>query len=90
LQTIEGNTLVPLVMMGAVNLNPLAVNVALLFGTELLGVVGRVLAVPAVAILQVLVMRVLAPRARHAAGSDGPTAAPRMSPPATDDHGQST
>lgn len=69
LQEIEGNTLVPIVMMGTVDLNPLVVIVAVLFGSELLGIVGGVLAVPAAAVLQVVIVRVLAPLARHAAGT---------------------
>lgn len=68
IQEIEGNTLVPVVMMRTVKLNPLTVVVAVLLGTEVLGIVGGVLAVPAAAIVEVLVLRVLAPVARqHAA-----------------------
>jgi predicted PurR-regulated permease PerM len=67
LQQVEGNTLVPIVMMNAVNLNPLTVVVAVLLGSEVLGLAGAVLAVPAAAVLQVLIVRVLAPVARHAA-----------------------
>lgn len=66
IQQIEGNTLVPLVMERVVKLNPLTVLVAVLFGTALLGIVGAVLAVPAAAVLQVLVTHVLAPAARRA------------------------
>lgn len=66
IQQIEGNTLVPLVMNRVVQLNPLTVTVAILLGSALLGVVGSLLAVPAAAIMQVLVARVLAPAARRA------------------------
>jgi predicted PurR-regulated permease PerM len=81
LQQIEGNTLVPIVMMNAVNLNPLTVIVAVLLGSEMLGLAGGVLAVPAAAVLQVLIVRVLAPVARHAAQRaasppDAPTTPP--------------
>jgi predicted PurR-regulated permease PerM len=69
LQTIEGNTLTPLIMMGAVDINPLLAIVAVLFGSALLGIAGAVLAVPAVAILQVLVVQVFAPIARRAAAN---------------------
>lgn len=69
LQTIEGNTLTPLIMMGAVDINPLLAIVAVLFGSALLGIAGAVLAVPVVAILQVLVVRVFAPIARRAAAT---------------------
>jgi predicted PurR-regulated permease PerM len=70
IQQIEGNTLVPLVMQRAVGLNPLAVIVALLLGGALLGVLGAVLAVPAAAAVQVLVLRVLAPLARRASAAE--------------------
>jgi len=66
IQQIEGNTLVPLVMNRVVQLNPLTVTVAILLGSALLGVVGALLAVPAAAVIQVLVLRVLAPAARRA------------------------
>ncbi len=66
IQQIEGNTLVPLVMNRVVELNPLTVTVAILLGSALLGVVGALLAVPAAAVVQVLVLRVLAPAARRA------------------------
>ncbi len=71
IQQIEGNTLVPLVMNRVVQLNPLTVIVAILLGSALLGVVGAVLAVPAAAVLQVLVLRVLAPAARRASARGG-------------------
>jgi predicted PurR-regulated permease PerM len=69
LQTIEGNTLAPLIMMDTVNINPLLAIVAVLLGSALLGVAGAVLGVPAAAILQVLVVRVLAPITRRAAAN---------------------
>jgi predicted PurR-regulated permease PerM len=69
LQTIEGNTLTPLIMRDTVNINPLLAIVAVLLGSALLGVAGAVLGVPAMAILQVLVVRVLAPIARRAAAT---------------------
>ena len=66
IQQIEGTTLVPLVMNRVVQLNPLTVTVAILLGSALLGVVGALLAVPAAAVIQMLVLRVLAPAARRA------------------------
>lgn len=66
IQQIEGNTLVPLVMHRAVELNPFVILVAVLLGGALFGLVGGVLAVPAAAVIQVLVVRVLAPAARRA------------------------
>lgn len=66
IQQVEGNVLVPLVMMRAVELNPLTVVIAVLLGTELLGIIGGILAVPAAVVVQVLVARALAPAARQA------------------------
>lgn len=64
IQQIEGNTLVPYVMNRAVALHPLAIVVALVIGSALLGVPGAILAVPTAAIVQVLVLRVVAPSIR--------------------------
>jgi predicted PurR-regulated permease PerM len=76
LQTIEGNTLVPVVMSRTVRIHPLTVIVAVLVGGELYGLAGAVLAVPVAAVLQVVVEQVLAPVARTASqGSHAPDAA---------------
>jgi predicted PurR-regulated permease PerM len=64
IQQIEGNTLVPLVMNRVVALSPLAIIVALVIGSALLGIPGAILAVPIAAILQVLVLAVVAPAVR--------------------------
>lgn len=68
IQQIEGNTLVPLVMNRTVKLNPLAVLLGLIVGTALFGLIGGVLSVPLTVVLEVVVIRVLAPLARHASG----------------------
>ena len=52
-QFIEGNVLVPRVMERQVGVSAWTVIVALLIGSELLGIVGAVLAVPTAAIVQV-------------------------------------
>ena len=87
LQQIEGNTLLPIVMNRTVELNPLLIVVAVLLGGALFGLAGSVLAVPLAAIVEVLVVRVLAPAARHAAArADEKTAAEHalgLSPPST-------
>lgn len=67
IQQVEGNTLVPLVMSRAVKLNPLVVIVAVITGGALLGILGAVLAVPVAVVIQVLVLRVLAPVAQGTA-----------------------
>lgn len=54
MQTLENWFLVPRVMRGAVGLTPLTVFVAILAGTQLMNVVGAVLAIPIAATIQVL------------------------------------
>jgi predicted PurR-regulated permease PerM len=72
LQQLEGNTLVPLVMSRTTRIHPFVVLAALVVGEALLGIVGAVLAVPAAIVVQVLVVRVLAPLARVASGRPTP------------------
>lgn len=55
MQTLENWFLVPRVMRGAVGLTPLTVFLAILAGTQFMGVVGAVLAIPIAATLQVIV-----------------------------------
>jgi predicted PurR-regulated permease PerM len=69
IQTIEGNTLVPYVMARTTALNPLTVLVAVLIGGAMLGLVGAVVAVPVAVVLEVMVLRVLAPAARRVSAS---------------------
>jgi predicted PurR-regulated permease PerM len=59
MQTLENWFLVPRVMRGAVGLTPLTVFVAILAGTQLLGVVGALLAIPVAATVQVIVTDIL-------------------------------
>ncbi|MBA2278679.1 MAG: AI-2E family transporter, partial [Chloroflexia bacterium] len=54
MQTLENWVLVPRVMRGAVGLTPLTVFVAILAGTQLMGVIGAVLAIPIAATVQVI------------------------------------
>lgn len=65
-QQVEGNLVQPLVMSKAVNLDPLLVLVAITLGVQVLGIIGAILAVPIVAAMQVLVVRVIAPAIRRA------------------------
>jgi predicted PurR-regulated permease PerM len=58
-QVIENNLLVPKVLGSQVGLSAVAVIVALGIGTELLGILGALLAVPTAAIVQVLVEELL-------------------------------
>lgn len=59
MQTLENWFLVPRVMRGAVGLTPLTVFVAILAGTELMGFVGAVLAIPVAAGLQVILTDII-------------------------------
>lgn len=54
MQTLENWVLVPRVMKGAVGLTPLTVFIAILAGTQFMGVVGAVLAIPIAATIQVV------------------------------------
>ncbi len=61
IQQLENNILVPKVMERAVGLHPILVMVGVLAGGVLYGILGIVIAVPLVAAMQVLVMRLLVP-----------------------------
>lgn len=54
MQTLENWFLVPRVMRGAVGLSPLTVFVAILSGTQFMGVTGAILAIPIAAAIQVV------------------------------------
>jgi predicted PurR-regulated permease PerM len=54
MQSLENWFLVPRVMRGAVGLTPMTVFVAILAGTELMGIVGAILAIPIAAGVQVV------------------------------------
>lgn len=58
-QQVENHVLVPKVMERQVGINAAGVIVALLLGGTLLGIVGAILAVPTVAILQVIIEELL-------------------------------
>jgi predicted PurR-regulated permease PerM len=56
---IEGNVLSPLIFRRTVNVNPLVVLMAVLYLADLAGVIGAVVAVPVVAVAQILLREVL-------------------------------
>lgn len=58
-QQLENNILVPEIMQAAVGLSPLLVILALLVGASLFGIVGAILAVPTLAISQVIVSDII-------------------------------
>lgn len=62
LQFLENSVLVPRVMRGAVGLTPLTVFVAILVGTQMLNIVGALLAIPVAAGVQVGLSQYLASR----------------------------
>lgn len=70
-QQVENHVLVPKVMERQVGVSPVTVIVALLIGGSVLGILGAVLAVPSVAILQVVVQELLDERDRLDARSSG-------------------
>jgi predicted PurR-regulated permease PerM len=59
LQMLENTVLVPRVMRGAVGLSPLTVFVAILAGTQMLNIVGALLAIPVAAAVQVVLSEYL-------------------------------
>jgi len=70
---LEGNVLGPFVFRRTVHLDPLVALLGILFLAELLGIAGAVVAVPAVALAQILVRELLAVRReRTAAGAAAP------------------
>lgn len=54
MQSLENWVLVPRVMRGAVGLTPLTVFVAILAGTQFMGITGAILAIPIAAAIQVI------------------------------------
>jgi len=62
LQLMENTVLVPRIMRGAVGLTPLTVFVAILAGTEFMGLAGALLAIPVAAAVQVFLTDFLGAR----------------------------
>jgi predicted PurR-regulated permease PerM len=56
---VEGHTLRPMLYGRAVKLSPLAVLVAILIGTEVAGILGALIAIPAAGSIQVLLRELL-------------------------------
>lgn len=80
-QQVESNVLQPVVYSKAVQLNGLAILIALLVGGQLLGIVGALLAIPVAEIIRIVVTELLAYR-RTARETDEPAVA-SSSPPTT-------
>lgn len=62
MQSLENWFLVPRVMRGAVGLSPLTVFIAILAGTQFMGVTGAILAIPIAAAIQVILTDYFATR----------------------------
>jgi len=71
IQFTENWVLVPRIMKGAVGLTPLTVFLALLVGTEFMGIIGALLAIPIAAAIQVIISEYI--RARREGDSIPPT-----------------
>ncbi|MFM9107988.1 MAG: AI-2E family transporter [Chloroflexota bacterium] len=69
LQLLENTVLVPRVMRGAVGLSPMTVFLAILAGTQFLGISGAILAIPFAAAIQVVLSEWL--ESRREAGRAG-------------------
>ena len=73
-QQVENNVIQPRIQSRALQLDPLVVLIAVLFGSTLAGVLGALLAIPVAASIQITIHEYLAlrrtegPRRRHAAG----------------------
>ncbi|HET8587802.1 MAG TPA: AI-2E family transporter [Candidatus Limnocylindria bacterium] len=65
LQQLEGLILVPVVQSRAVALSPMIVLLAVLAGGTLAGIVGAIVAIPAVAVADVIIRDVVLPLRRH-------------------------
>lgn len=65
LQSLENYILVPRIMRGAVGLTPMTVFLAILAGTQFLGILGAVLAIPVAAAVQVLLSDYFRSRREH-------------------------
>lgn len=62
IQQIEGHIVVPQIMKKAVGLNPVVVILSILIGAKLAGIMGLLVAIPAAAVLSVLLSDVLSYR----------------------------
>jgi predicted PurR-regulated permease PerM len=80
-QQVESNVLQPVVYSKAVQLNGLAILIALLVGGQLLGIVGALLAIPVAEIVRIVVTDILAYRRTPQEASE--PAVESSSPPTT-------
>ncbi|MGA8325175.1 MAG: AI-2E family transporter [Candidatus Cybelea sp.] len=69
-QAVDQNVISPIIFGQRVQLSFLLIIFATVAGSMLLGIPGAFLAVPAAAVLQVIVVRIIAPAVRRATGAD--------------------
>jgi len=69
---LEGNVLGPLIFRRTIRVNPLVVTLSILFLGEIAGIAGAIVAVPAVAAVQIIVREVLAFRRQRLARTVSP------------------
>ncbi|MCY8465014.1 AI-2E family transporter [Bacillus atrophaeus] len=65
LQFLEGNILSPLIVGRSLKMHPVVIMLALLAGGELAGIIGMIVAVPAAAVLKVMMIHFLRMRTEH-------------------------
>lgn len=75
-QQVENNVVQPFIHRRTVNLNPLWIIIAVLVGTQVLGIVGALVAIPVAGIVQVLVQDWLAHRDHGEGGEEEDVTAP--------------
>ncbi|MEJ7798777.1 MAG: AI-2E family transporter [Solirubrobacteraceae bacterium] len=82
-QQLENNVLQPFIFKRTVNVHPLAVIVAILAGSSILGVVGALVAIPVVAALQITLREFYGVDPDPNAGLKGPAPPPSAPPKRT-------
>jgi predicted PurR-regulated permease PerM len=70
LQQVQGNIITPRIMKEQADVPQFLVPIAILAGSGIGGVLGAIIAVPMVAALRVLLMRVIAPLIRRYTGAE--------------------
>ena len=79
-QQVENNVIQPVVYRRTVNVPPLAVIVAILIGSSLLGVLGALVAIPVAAAVQIVAKDVWRRRAGEPALTHGDPLDPQLAP----------
>jgi predicted PurR-regulated permease PerM len=80
-QQVENNVLQPFIFKRTVNVHPLAVIVAILAGSSILGVVGALVAIPVAAAIQIMLREFYGEEPDPDAGLEAPDPPPPSPPP---------